>query len=258
MKWYIKNMKLIDGIVMVISVLALAMAVFKDFYSLLIAFSCGALLILLAIFSNFAQKRALKKANQIYENECDSSKLMEIAGAIYKSNSKRANFIINYSTALLNTSLEHYKMVKDALYQMKTTNIPITSPYMEACFCLNLCKIYLNEGDCDSAEECYRKAYTSYEKISNEEQVKYIKNELLICLTELYILIGSIDSAKRELESIDNDTKRRKLEAIYLEARIDLLDEKNEIAYEKLSLVTNEASQITLGQKAKKLLNIQE
>ncbi len=254
MKWYIKNMKLIDGIVMAISVLALAIAVFRDFYSLLIAFSCGALLILLVVFSYFAQKTTLKKANELYENKCNPSELMEISGAIYRSNPKKTSFIINYSTALLKTSLDHYKMVKDALYQIKNNHLPITSPYMEACFCLNLCKIYLNENDAVSAEEIYRKAYISYEKITNEEQEKYVKNELLICLTELYILKEDIESAKRELESIDTDTKRRKLEVAYLEARIDIYEKKLDIANEKISIVSSEASQIALGQRAEKLL----
>lgn len=255
MKWYIKNMKLIDGIVMVISVLALAIAVFRDFHSVLVAFACAGVLILLAVLSYFAQKKVLKDANELYENECNPSELMEMSGAMYRSNPKRANFIINYSTALLNTSLEHYKMVKDALYQMKNNHVPITSSYMEACFCLNLCKIYLNESDPDSAEECYRKAYISYEKITSKEQTEYIKNELLICLTELYILREDISSAKRELESIENNTKRRKLTIIYLEARIDLAEGNTELANEKLRLVSSEASQIVLGQRAEKLIN---
>lgn len=258
MKWYIKNMKLIDGFVMVLAVLALVIAVFKDFYTLFVGLVCGAVLILLAIISNFARKKALKEANDLYESKCNSSESMEIAGSIYRSNPKRTAFAIDYSTVLLNSSLEHYQMVKDALNQMKSSHVPIPSPYMEACFNLGLCRVYLNESNSVLAEDHYRKAYIAYERITNEKETKQIKNQLLICLTELYILKEDIPSAKRELESIDTDTKRRKLEAVYLEARIDLAEGKEAEAKEKLLIVSSQASQIALGQRADKLINIEE
>ena len=218
------------------------------------ALCSGAYFIALAIFSSIAQKKCLERAKEILENDCNPIEICEITSAIYKENSKSSANIINYCYALFVFDEGSYENVGVALEQIKSTHMAITSKYEEALFYSLLCSINLHFGELATAEESYKRGYEAYNGITKEGQSKEIQFLLLINIVNLLIVKGDIDRARSELYSIDESTRRGRVEKLFLQAKIDLVEGKKDEAREKLQRVVSLGGGLAITKEADELL----
>lgn len=254
MKWLVKNNKIVTYGSYVLVAIILIVAILNDFHTTLVALACAGFLVLLTALLVVAQNKTIKIAKQKLDEKCDPQEYVEICGALYRGNSKLPLRIINYCNALTLSSLSNYKIVRDALEQIEKSHTAITSKYTESLFYLGLCDVSIHFGEQRNAEIYYKKAFSAYEGIKNEEQIEEIKDMLLICLTELLILKGDIERAERECSSIEEKNKRKRLERLYLSAKIDIAQSKEEQAKIKLEAVVKNANKLSLAEKAEILL----
>ena len=255
MKWFIRNNRLVIYGSYVFVAIALILAILNDFYTTFVAVFCAAFLLLLTIILNIVQNKALKNAKEILDNRCDPSEYLEVAGGLYKSNTKLPARIVNYCNALLYSDLSNFKIVRDALEQIERSHTAITSKYVEAQFYVTLCDVMIFYKEYHNAEIYYKRAYQAYEGISKEEQIDEIRDRLLIALVQILVYKGDLDRAQRECESIEDKSKRLKLEKLYLNAIISLAKGENENARAYLETVSNSANKLSLSDKADQLLN---
>lgn len=254
MKWFVRHNRLITYGSYILVAIALVVAILNNFYTTLVAIACAGFLLLLTVISVIAQNKAIKGAKEILESRCDPQEYLEVCGSLYKTNSKLPLRIINYCNALTLSSLSNYKIVRKALEQIEKSHTAITSKYVEALFYVSLCDISIHFDEFRNAEIYYKKAYTAYEGIKNEEQINEIKDMLLICLVELLINKGDFERAQRENNNIEEKSKRKKLQKLYLSAKIDLAQGNEEKARASLEVVASNANKLSLVEKAEILL----
>ncbi len=255
MKWLVRNNRLVTYGSYVLVAVALVIAILNNFHTTLVAFACAGFLILITVLLAVAQNKAIRDARKKLDEKCDPQEYQEVCGALYRGNSKLPLRIINYCNALVLSSLSNYKIVRDALEQIEKSHTAITSKYTEALFYASLCDVSIHFEEQRNAEIYYKKAFSAYEGIKNEEQTEEIKNTLLICLVELLIKKGDLERAERECNNIEDKNKRKKLEKLYLNAKIDLVNGKSEQAKAKLEAVIGSANKLSLVEKSELLLD---
>ncbi len=254
MKWFVRyNRQITYGSYFLVAG-ALMLAILNDFHTRLVALICAGLLGVIAGVLYLAQVKATKIAKQTLENRCDPEEYLNITGALYKANSKLPLRVVNYCNALTLSSLSNYELVRKALEQIEKSHTAITSKYAEALFYVSLCDVSIHFDEYRNAEIYYKNAFTAYEGIKKEEQKEEIKDMLLILLVELLINKGDIERAEREKNSIEEKSKRKKLQKLYLSAKIDIVNGNEERARASLEVVASNANKLSLVEKAEILL----
>lgn len=256
-RWYVKHIKTVNTVSYIgVAIVLVASIIFDAPTTVLVteAGICLAYLIALGIFSSVAQKKTLNKAQEILENNCDPIELCEITSSLYKDNSKSSTNIINYCYALSVFNLESYENIGLALEQIKNSHMAITSKKTEALFYSLVCSINLYFGELEKAEEGYRKAYEAFVGITNEYEADKIRNMLLVNIVNLLLIKGDNGRAKAELYNIDESTQKGQVEKLLLQAKLDIVEEREEDAISKLKEVIAKGNKLAIVSEAEQML----